>query len=297
MPLANIALIGTPIDCTGRPGGLERAPYVLRNLGLADAVRPADDLNDLPVRIDSTKRDAESGVIGAESVRRTTAVIAESVESAIRANLRPLILGGCCSHLMGAVAGTRRALGRLGLIYVDGHMDLYDGTTSPSGECADMPLGIALGRGPRFLDEAMGMPAPIAASDASLLGYRDRDSAETHGSLMPEEIGPDFHHRDVIALRSAGMAETAAETLARQSAGAGRYWLHLDWDVLDQDVMQSVDYRMPNGLRWNELDALVRPFVQAPALIGMSIACYNPDNDRGYSDGRQIVAAMGRLFG
>jgi arginase len=34
------------------------------------------------------------------------------------------------------------------LVYLDGHVDLYDGRTSPTGEAADMPLAVLLGAGP-----------------------------------------------------------------------------------------------------------------------------------------------------
>ena len=40
------------------------------------------------------------------------------------------------------------SVGDLGLVYVDGHLDFYDGVTSPTGEAADMPIAVLLGDGP-----------------------------------------------------------------------------------------------------------------------------------------------------
>ncbi|MGH6933745.1 MAG: arginase family protein, partial [Dongiaceae bacterium] len=280
----------------GRPGGTERAPWILRQLGLRAAVQPRQDLNDLAVRIDGEERDPESGVKGAPSVAAMTREVRRVIEHIVRAGDRPLIVGGCCSCVMGAVAGVRDAMGRSGLVYVDGHLDLYDGNTSPTGECADMPLAFMLGRGPALLDEPMGARQPIEVGDVSLLGYRDRHLAEPAGSLLPEDLGPDFHHRDVDAIRAIGMEAAAEEAVARQGDRAGRFWLHLDWDVLDRATLPSADYLMPNGLSWDELISLVRPLVRSPRMIGMSLACYNPDNDPDLTDGRRVVDAMAQFF-
>ena len=65
-------------------------------------------------------------------------------------------MGGCCSLLPGALAGARRVDGRVGLVYLDGHLDLYDGVTSPTGEAADMPISVVLGRGPQAWVDAAG---------------------------------------------------------------------------------------------------------------------------------------------
>ncbi|HXV25689.1 MAG TPA: arginase family protein [Alphaproteobacteria bacterium] len=296
MPLSNIALIGVPIDCTGKPGGCEHAPTVFRNLGVARAIDAARDLNDLPVRIDSPVRDAASGVKGADSVVAANEATKQAVEEILRSGSKPVMLGGCCSYVMGAVAAARRVYGRIGLAYVDGHMDLYDGKTSPSGECADMPLAFVIGEGPSLLDKVMETRAPVAVGDVSLIGYRDRYLAEPQGSLLPEQLGASFHHVDASAVRARGFKETAISVLKHQQDGAGKYWLHLDWDVLDEKALPSADYLMPNGFGWDELIELVRPLVQSPNLIGMSTACYNPDNDPGLADGRRAVDAMARLF-
>lgn len=292
----NLALLGAPVDCTGRPGGTERAPTVLRQLGLRESVKARFDLNDLPVRIEGEARDPESGVKGAASVAAMTAIVRQSIASALLTGYQPLLIGGCCSIVMGAVAGARDRLGRVGLVYIDGHLDLYDGQTSPSGECADMPLAFMIGRGPHFLDGPMGVRQPIAEADVSLIGYRDRYLAEPAGSILPEDLGKDFHHYDVNNLRAVGFSAIGGEVLSRQTAGANRYWLHLDWDVLDENSLPSADYLMPNGFNWSELIQLVRPLVKSPLMIGMSTACYNPDNDRDGSDGRRIIDAMGQLF-
>ena len=70
------------------------------------------------------------------------------------------MLGGCCTLMIGLGAATRDKIGRYGIAYIDGHLDLYDGQTSPSGEAADVPLATMLGHGdPAVLDAAGGAVA------------------------------------------------------------------------------------------------------------------------------------------
>jgi arginase len=82
---------------------------------------------------------------------------------------------------------------------------------------------------------------------------------------------------------------TAIDHAARASAGA---WLHIDVDVLDEAVFPATDYLQPGGLDWPQLIALLRPIVRDPRLVGWSIACYNPEKDRGGRDGAATVRAI-----
>ena len=68
--------------------------------------------------------------------------------------------------------------------------------------------------------------------------------------------------------------------------------MHLDVDILGEDEFPATDYLMPDGLDMDELVALMRPLASSPALIGMSIGCYNPEKDPGDVYGRALVEAF-----
>jgi arginase len=292
----NLTLIGAPTACTGRPGGLDRSPTVLRDLGVAEAIGASIDLNDLPIRIDTPERDTVSGVIGAASVERAIRRTRDAVERVLNSGSRALILGGCCTYIVGAMAAATRVHGRCGIIYVDGHLDLYDGRTSPTGECADMPMAAMLGKAGDLFTRAMGLEQAVSPADVALLAYRDYATARAEGSLLPEDFAPELFHHDAEVIRRTGPELIAQEVLRQQGDGARHSWLHLDWDVLDPAEFPAVDYLMPGGLSWNELEALVGPVIASDRLIGVSTACYNPDRDPGLSVGRQIVNFLRRVF-
>jgi arginase len=290
----NLALLGVPVDCTGNAGGCDRATWAFRKLGVRNAIGAKHDFNDLPVRIGNKLRDPASGVVGAADVVDVNRATHQGVADMLQGGLTPVLLGGCCSYVMGAVAAAREVIGDIALVYVDGHMDLYDGKTSPGGECADMPLAFILGKGPAILDGVLEKPFP--ASRIFLLGYRDGYLAEPLGSLLPEHFEPHLHHSNADELRETGLITTSHNILERLGLAGTKFWLHLDWDVLDENVLPSADYLMPGGLTVPELVELVKPLAQSPLMIGMSTACYNPDNDVDLRDGKMLVEAMGEIF-
>ena len=178
--------IGVPIDSVGRAGGTEHAPAALRRAGLVERLGIADR-GDLDVRIRGEERDAETGIVGSPDVLAMTGVVREAIREMVAAGERPLVLGGCCSLVPGALAGVRDAAGAVGIASVDGHVDVYDGETSPTGEGADMPLAVAFGLGPAGWVDASGGPSTDPGK-AVILGARDPEEAEDIAPLLAGEL-------------------------------------------------------------------------------------------------------------
>lgn len=290
--------VGVPIDSVGlgdgAPHGTELSPDALRAAGLGRLGWA--DAGDLAVRIPDHERDPATGLVGLSGVLATTETIRRSVADHCRAGDRPFLVGGCCTLVAGAMAGARDALGPVGLVYVDGHLDLYDGRTSPTGEAADMPVAVVLGKGPAPWVERVA-PGPVARPDqVAILGYRDEtELADLAGELAIERAAGIFD-ADLAAIRGDGPAATATAALAHLGRSTARSWLHLDLDVLDERVFPATDYLMPDGLDWTELIELLRPIAASPGLIGWSLGCYNPEKDPDGSGGRAIVDAIERVF-
>lgn len=268
--------IGVPIDSVGRAGGTERAPAAVREDDLMARIG-ADDRGDLDVRIRGEERDPQTGVIGLADTLATTRAVRAAVRDVVAAGGRPLVLGGCCALVPGALAGLRDAVGALGVAYVDGHVDVYDGTTSPTGEGADMPMSVAFGRGPSAWVDASG-GASAAPADVVVLGARDPEEAADIAELRAgtlaalEVLGPD-------ELRAEGMAAAGARAAQRLGADGRPFWIHLDLDVLDERAMPATDYLMPEGLDWDELAQLLGPLGASAGLAGLSLGCLNPEKD------------------
>jgi arginase len=273
-PARPLTLLGVPIDSVGEPGGTELGPDALRER-LAGAGIPDD--GDTRQRLRGGVKDPETGWLDFDQVCELTGEVRERVAQLVRDGRVPVVLGGCCTLVPGALAGARDALGECGIAYLDGHFDLYEGDTSQTGEAADFPLAAAIGRAPQsLLDRTDG--SVVDPARIELLGPRDEEEAVGFGSPVPGEVGIS-HYRDRDSLRGADLATVGADAAERLAEGGRRYWLHLDVDVMDEGAFPATDVMMPDGLSVGELSELIAPLLAHEALAGVNLVCFNPEKD------------------
>jgi arginase len=189
------------------------------------------------------------------------------------------VLGGDCSLLPGAIAGCRAAGTAPALWILDGHPDMLDGDSSPTGEAADMDLAVLLADG------------LVAAEHVVVLGLRPAGHDPENDAELAA-IPASVTWRDTDAIRARGAGATGAEAERRLAADPGAAWLHLDVDVLDAAVMSAVTYRQSHGLSWDALAELLAPLVRSPALAGMSVSDLEADRDADGSIARRVVALL-----
>ena len=127
--------------------------------------------------------------------------------------------------------------------------------------------------------------------DVVAFAFRDAEHAAAEGS---QPLPPTLHAIDLATVREQGVeraARDALEHLERENGPAG-FWIHLDADVLDDAVMPAVDYRLPDGLSWDELSAIVRAAVASPRAVGLEITIFNPTLDPDGRIARDLVNAL-----
>lgn len=285
--------MGAPLDCSGTGRGEARAPGALRDAGLGQRTG-VRDAGDVDATIDDPNRDARTGVVGFEQIRRASSEIGSAVAAALDEGGKPLVVGGDCTVLVGALAAAKERLGRVGLAFVDGHLDFFGGETSPSGEAADMDLAFVTGYGPEGLVDLAGPPPIVEPGDVVVMGHR----------ADPEEGGPretDLVDERVQLVEAPAIKRGDPERLGRYvaerlGAQAGRFWLHFDVDVFDQGEMAAVTYPLPDGLGWEQAEALLRPLVRSRRLVGLSVADFVPDKDADGEYARRLVDLVASLF-
>lgn len=285
--MARLAIVDAPLDCSGTGRGEERAPAALRAAGLAERL-DARDAGAANAHIRDTRRDPDTGVVGASDVREASRAIASSLHAVLADGDRPLVLGGDCALLLGVFEALPEGSG---LWFVDGHADFFDGESSPTGEAADMDLAILTGHGPPGLLARADPPLEPAA--AVLLGHRP---GELHPEVARENarLDPGIHALTAPEVRVHGAARAGSDAAARLSERPS--WLHLDLDVLDERVLPAVTYPQPLGLDWSELVELARPLASTPNLVGLSVADFNPDRDSDGTHAARVVAALESLL-
>jgi arginase len=146
MTPAGLALIGVPANSSGRVDGVARGPAVLRQRGLATALarHPGfTDAGDLVLPVPVPVR-GPSGLLAEDALVAMIEHVAEGVGAARGRGWFPLLLGGDCPVILGALAALQAERDHPGLLFLDGHEDAWPPRASPTGEAADCELGLAL---------------------------------------------------------------------------------------------------------------------------------------------------------
>jgi arginase len=282
--------LGVPIDSSGAFAGCERMPAALRAAGLASALGTAD-LGNLQVALADPVRDPVSGIIGLSSLVAATDVIRSATRELLRSGRRPLLVGGCCSLLIGVAAALDDVEPGTGLAFIDGHLDFYTGTSSSTGEAADMELALILGIGPTEVTGLTGGERLLDPAAVVHLGARDHQEAADAGALDPQASAPGMLQLSAEQILSQGAGAAGATAVARLGALPG-YWIHLDLDVLSTAAFPAVDYPQPGGLDGAQLQSLLRPLTTAPGFRGMDVTILNPTKDPDGESARRAVRIL-----
>jgi arginase len=159
-----------------------------------------------------------------------------------------------------------------------------------------MDLALATGRGPSVVADLDGRGALVRDDDVVVFGRRDAEEAAAAGSRRIEDTA--ITVLDLASVRERGAARAASdavEHLGRPDLDG--FWIHVDCDVLDDAVMPAVDYRLPGGLSWDELETVLAATIATGRAVGLELTIFNPALD---TDGviiRTLVAGLGRALG
>jgi arginase len=184
-----------------------------------------------------------------------------------------------------------RRVGRYGLFFIDGHADFYQAEAEPHGEVASMDLAIVSGRGPDILTNIDGLRPLVRDEDIVVFGYRDAEQQKEFGSQDVRETA--IHAFDLEQVREQGMTAAAEKGIMqlRRNSLEG-VWVHLDADVLNDDIMPAVDYRLADGLQWDELSAVLKVLMASGQAVGINIGIFNPRLDADGSIARGLVSSL-----
>jgi arginase len=184
-----------------------------------------------------------------------------------------VLLGGECSNLLAPALAMKRR-GRYGVVYVDGHSDFRTVDNAPYvGAAGGEALALVTGRGQADLTDLEGLGPYTLDTDAVLLGIRADDEYVADA----EKAGIPVYPAARIAEDPAAAARGTREHLEREELDG--FWVHLDVDILDAEIMPAVDSPDPGGIDHEQLRALLRPLLASPKCVGFDIGIFDPDLD------------------
>lgn len=269
------------------PSGVQDAPRVLLELGLGAGLGVETTIRLEPPRYDP-RRDPQTRLLNPAGLLSYSQLLAREVWNAVEDGATPIVLGGDCSILIGPALALRQR-GRHGLLFADGHMDYWDAAQEPYGEAASMDLALVTGRGPALLSNIDGLGPYFRPEDCVAYGTRDHlYSTDFIETPYPAEIMRlDVH--EVHALGAAGVDQALARLTHERLEG---FWIHFDVDVLADEIMPAVDYRMKNGLSFDELKRLLGSAVATDKVKGVTLTIYNPNLDPQRMIARNLVGTL-----
>jgi arginase len=289
--LLRIGVIEAPSILGLKPTGVQHLPDSLKGANLLGQLC-AEYVGRIEAPPYDPKRDKATYLLNPQGIHDYSLLLAEAVAYVLEENEFPLVLGGDCSILIGNLLALRR-LGKYGLFFIDGHADFYQAEASPTGEVADMDLAIVSGRGPDILTNIDGLKPLVQDNNIVLFGHRDAEEAEAYGSQNVRES--DISVIDLEEVRKLGIARAASKGLDKLlDENLKGFWIHFDVDVLDDEVMPAVDYRMKGGMNFTELSKLLKILFKSGQTVGMDITIFNPNLDKDGSITRNFVSSLVR---
>ena len=218
--------------------------------------------------------DPESGICNAKEVEAYSKDVSMVLMAQVKMGNKLFVAGGDCSILIGIMAGLKK-MGDFGLFFMDGHTDFVTVDQSVTKAAAGMDLAIAAGLGPNNLTDIDGLNPYVKEEHIYCFGNRELD-ADYERTILTSKVK--YYPLDKIIQN--GIENIISSFLALMHGNRlDGFWLHLDADVLNDDLMPCVDSRAPGGLSYQQLAITLKPLIRSPLFTGLSLTIVDPTMD------------------
>jgi arginase len=277
--MADIHLIGVPLDLGGGRRGVDMGPSAVRIAGIADRLAALGHrVRDLGDIVTPTPETREAGDPKKRYINEIQAVCealyAQSLDTLTQGAF-PIVIGGDHSLGAGSVAASatfaRRRQLPVGLIWVDAHADMNTPATTLSGNVHGMPLAALLGEDPRELALIGGYEPKVAPEHTVLVGVRnldDREKDEVRASGVHV-----FTMKDIDRQGASSVIEQAIRIACQGTAGMH---VSFDLDVCDPTIAPGVGTPVRGGLDYREAHMVMEVLADARRMIALDLVEVNP---------------------
>lgn len=236
--------------------------------------------------------DQATGVRNADAIADYAGKQSEMLQKVVSNDTFTVVLGGDCSILIGNMLALRK-LGNYGLFYLDGHTDFVTPDQSQTGGAAGMDLAMITGHGPEKLTDIGQLKPYVEEEQVWCIGNRYLDDEDYVNAIKETNI----HYYDLYSFRKKGITKTAEEFLKMvKSHELDGFWIHMDVDVLNHDIMPAVDSPQPDGMTYKELSELLPLLLSDRKATGINITILDPELDPTGEFTRVFTEQMTRLL-
>jgi arginase len=228
-----------------------------------------------------------------QAVRKVCVRLARRVEEIVREGDLPVVVGGDHTCAVGTWKGVAHALqdkGRIGLLWIDAHMDAHTPQTTETGMLHGMPVAVLLGYGYPELTRIAG-GVRLDPNCVCLYGVRSFQRGEAE---LLERLGVRVFLMSEIVER--GVTATLKEAMSIVGYADGGFGITLDMDAIDPLDAPGVGTPEAGGLRGDELIRALAAHGAHPNLVGIEIVEYNPYQDRASATAGLVCNAVDAML-
>jgi len=277
--MADIHLIGVPLDLGGGRRGVDMGPSAVRIAGIAGRLGALGhrvvDRGDIVTPTPETRQPGDPKKRYVHEIREVCEALYAQAFDSHRAGAFPIVIGGDHSLGAGSVAASatfaKRQGRAVGLIWMDAHADMNTPATTTSGNVHGMPLAALLGEDPRELALIGGYEPKVLPANTVLVGIRNLDDREK------EEVRASGVHvftmKDIDRQGTAAVIEQAIEIAGRDTIGIH---VSFDLDVCDPAIAPGVGTPVRGGLNYREAHMAMEILADARRVIALDLVEVNP---------------------
>jgi arginase len=182
--------------------------------------------------------------------------------------------------------------GKYALFFMDGHTDYVPTQFSATKAAAGMDLALVTGNGADKITNIGGLKPYVNEAEALAFGNRceDREYVEL---ILNSGIA----YFSLKHIRQIGIKTITADFIAQAKLkNLDGIWIHLDVDVLDNDIMPCVDSPQQGGLSYSELNETLAALFKSGLVSGMDITILDPDLDENGAYAGRFVKEIAKIF-
>jgi len=220
--------------------------------------------------------------------------LAEQIVSQVSQQEKFLVVGGDHSSAIGTWSGVRHAIApqkKIGLLWVDAHMDSHTFNTSPSGMIHGMPLAALLGYGDARLTHLFGYQTKLDLGKLCLVGVR---SFEPEEAQLLERLNVKVFFMEEIQTR--GLQAVMQEALAIVQGANGGFGISIDMDAFDPSEIPAVGSPVHQGIDIYAFIHTLESICRHPGFLGAELAEFNPELDHNEASAKLICRLIDAIF-
>ncbi|MCH9699520.1 MAG: arginase family protein [Gammaproteobacteria bacterium] len=211
-------------------------------------------------------------------ISRLNRLISQLSQQCVLKRQKFMVLSSDHSCAMGTWAGVLNGLkpgSRLGLIWLDAHLDAHTFNTSPSGNCHGMPVAALLGSTDNRLQRLYPSTRTISAAQLVLIGARSYEKSELN-----------FLQQTCATVITDNQFTDFKQTFKQCFQGLDRTCTHigisLDIDLINPDNAPAVATPVSGGVSDSVILQCLSEIAEHPKWCGFECAEWIPDADHNH---------------